>query len=151
MTKKNILIISPFFFPEPISTGKYNTDLALALANEGHDVTFLCYHPFYPEWKVKKTKENLSNINIIRGGKHISYSQKTFLRRIILELSFAFFVLRKLKKHQKNKDVIIPIFPPSFAFYISLKFINKKIRKVGVVHDLQEIYSAEKRVFLIKL
>ena len=58
-SKKNILIISPFFFPEPISTGKYNTELALALRDKGHNVTFLCFHPFYPNWVIKKSNLSL--------------------------------------------------------------------------------------------
>ena len=70
---KNIVIISPFFFPEPISTSKFNTDVALKLQEEGHQVTVLCYHPFYPEWKTRYSSEKLDGINIIRGGQKIKY------------------------------------------------------------------------------
>jgi glycosyltransferase involved in cell wall biosynthesis len=143
--KKNILILSPFFFPEPISTGKFNTDFALALANEGHDVTVLCFHPFYPNWKIKRSNKTLKNIKIVRGGKFLKFTKITILRRFILEFSFAFFLLRTIRKYQKNKDLIIPIFPPSFAFYSILRFIKKDIKKVGMVHDLQEIYSKDKK------
>lgn len=149
--KKNILIISPFFYPEPISTGKYNTDLALALSKEGHEVTVLCFHPFYPDWKIKKSNKQLERINIIRGGSALRFSKKTIIRRFVLELGFAFFILRKIKTVQKNKDIIIPIFPPSFAFYSILSFLNKKVKKVGIVHDLQEVYSAEKKGFLNRI
>lgn len=143
-SKKNILILSPFFYPEPISTGKFNTDFVKGLINEGHKVTVLCFHPFYPAWKVKVSNDLLKGLKIIRGGKHLVFTNKTIFRRLILEFSFAFFVLRKIKKHQKNKDLIIPIFPPSFAFYSIFPFLNKKIRKVGMVHDLQEVYSEGK-------
>jgi colanic acid biosynthesis glycosyl transferase WcaI len=149
--KKNILIISPFFFPEPISTGKFNTDFAIALKNEGHKVTVLCYHPFYPDWKIKESHEKLEGINIIRGGKYLFFTKKTIVRRLILEVSFAFFVLRKIKKHQKNKQFIIPVFPPSFAFYSILPFLSKKIKKIGMVHDLQEVYSIGKKDIINKL
>lgn len=148
---KNILIISPFFFPEPISTGKFNTDFAISLKDKGHNVTILCYHPFYPDWKIKKNKSELEGIKIIRGGKNLVFSKKTIVRRIVLEFSFAFFILRNIKKHQKNKDIIIPVFPPSFAFYSILPFLNKKIQKVGMVHDLQEIYSIGKKGFINKI
>lgn len=148
---KNILIISPFFYPEPISTGKFNTDFAIALKNNGHNVTLLCYHPFYPDWKIKESQKELKGIKIIRGGKRLVFSKKTIVRRLILEFSFAFFVLRKIRKHQKNKDIIIPVFPPSFAFYSVLPFLNKKTRKVGMVHDLQEVYSNNKKGFLNKI
>jgi hypothetical protein len=147
-SRKNILIISPFFYPEPISTGKFNTNFAQGLANQGHAVTVLCFHPFYPNWNSKSSTAQLEGIEIIRGGKNLSYTKSTILRRFILEISFAFFVLRKLWKHQKGKDLVIPIFPPSFAFYFILPFLNKKIRKVGMVHDLQEVYSEEKDGFI---
>ena len=149
--KKNILILSPFFYPEPISTGKFNTSFVNGLIKEGHKVTVLCFHPFYPDWKSKKSKEQLKGVEIIRGGKNLYYTKKTIFRRLILEFGFTFFVLRKLYKHQKNKDLVIPIFPPSFAFYFTLPFLNKKIRKVGMVHDLQEVYSQGKSGFLNKI
>ncbi len=148
--KKNILIISPFFFPEPISTGKFNTDFAVALKNNGHNVTMLCYHPFYPEWKIEESNEQLNGIKIIRGGKYLFFSKKTIVRRLILELSFVFFILRKIRKHQKKKDIIIPIFPPSFAFLSILPFLNRNLKKVGMVHDLQEVYSINKKGFVNK-
>jgi glycosyltransferase involved in cell wall biosynthesis len=148
--KKNILILSPFFYPEPISTGKFNTDFAVALKNDGHNVTVLCYHPFYPDWKIKESQEELNGIKIIRGGSNLNFSKNTIVRRFILEFSFAFFTLRKIRKHQKNKDIIIPVFPPSFAFYLILPFLNNKLRKVGMVHDLQEVYSINKGGFINK-
>ena len=150
-SKKNILLISPFFYPEPISTGKFNTDFTTGLKKEGHEVTVLCFHPFYPAWKTKRSNGLLNGVKIVRGGKYLVYTKKTIFRRLILEFSFAFFVLRKLRKYQKNKDLIIPIFPPSFAFYFILPFLNKKIRKVGMVHDLQEVYSEGKTGFLNKV
>jgi len=150
-SKKNILIISPFFFPEPISTGKFNTDFAIALRNDGHNVTMLCYHPFYPDWKIKESQEKLKGIKIIRGGKHLLFGKKTIIRRFVLEFSFALFVLRKIRKHQKNKQIIIPVFPPSLAFYLVLPFLSRKIKKVGMVHDLQEVYSVDKEGFVSKL
>ena len=149
--KKNILIISPFFYPEPISTGKFNTNFVTELVEKGNEVTVLCFHPFYPGWKIKKSNRTLKGIKTIRGGRNLFFTNRTILRRLILEFSFAFFVLRKLQKHQKNKDLIIPIFPPSLAFYFILPFLNRKIKKVGIVHDLQEVYSEGKNGFLNKL
>ncbi|WP_088324536.1 glycosyltransferase [Polaribacter tangerinus] len=149
--KKNILIISPFFYPEPISTGKFNTDFAIALKNEGHHVNVLCYHPFYPNWVIKKNSKKLKGIKIIRGGKFLWFSKNTFVRRFILELSFMFFIVKNIKKYKNNTDVIIPVFPPSFAFFAIVPFLSKKIKKVGMVHDLQEIYSEDKKGFLYKI
>ena len=141
---KKIVLISPFFYPEPISTGKFNTDFALKLQEEGHQVTVLCSHPFYPEWKTRDSSEKLDGITIIRGGQKIKYSKKTSLRRVVLEIWYAFFILKNIKKHQNKIDIIIPVFPPSLAFYCASFFIKKEIKKIGIIHDLQIIYSSQK-------
>ncbi len=142
---KNILLISPFFFPEPISTGKYNTDMVLKLRDDGHKVTVLCFHPFYPSWEVEESQEKLNDIEIIRGGKKIKYSKKTSFRRVILEVWYAFFVIKNIKKFQNNIDLVIPVFPPSLAFYFASFFLKRDIKKTGIVHDLQLIYSYQKK------
>lgn len=149
--KKNILFISPFFFPEPISTGKFNTDVVLALAEKGHQVTVLCFHPFYPDWKIIKSDAKLENINIIRGGKNLFFTKKTILRRLILEISFAFFVLKNIYKYQSKIDILLAIFPPSCYFFSIIPFLKKKITFIGMVHDLQQIYASERNGFLNKL
>ena len=148
--KKKILIVSPFFYPEPISTGKFNTDLVRSLSEKGHEVTVLCFHPFYPSWKSIKSNEQIEGVTIIRGGNTLIYPKKTVFRRMVLEVGFAFFVLKKLRKVQKNKDIIMPVFPPSLAFYLLLPFLNREVRKVGMIHDLQEIYSSNKKGLLNK-
>ena len=48
--QQQILIVSPFFYPELISTGKANQHLAEAFVAEGHGVTVVCSHPLYPTW-----------------------------------------------------------------------------------------------------
>lgn len=148
--KKNILLISPFFYPELISTGKFNSDMVIALRDQGHHVKVLCFHPFYPKWKTEISEEKIDNIDIIRGGRNNIYTQKNTVRRFILELSFAIFVFRKIVKHQKKIDIIIPVFPPSLAFYTVLPFLRKGIKKVGIIHDLQEVYSKNKKGILYK-
>lgn len=150
-SQKNILVLSPFFYPEPISTGKFNTDFVVSLQKKGHNVTVLCFHPFYPDWSIKKSQKTLKGIEIVRGGKNLFFTKKTLIRRLILEISFAFFILRNLKKHQLNKDIIIPVFPPSFAYFVILPFIKKSIKKVGMVHDLQEVYANQKKGVINRL
>ena len=112
----NILLISPFFYPEPISTGKYNTDLVKELVKFGAKVTVICSHPIYPEWKVNFTTKTLTGVEIIRGGGYVRYPSNNLLRRFLLELWFAFFVFRNIIKLRKKIDVIIPVFPPSLSF-----------------------------------
>ena len=147
---QNILIISPFFFPEPISTGKFNSDIAVALNDEGHNVTVLCSHPIYPKWKAEKTSAKIDGIKIQRGGGSIYYPKNPIVRRMVLEVWFACYVLWNIFKLRKKLDIIIPVFPPSLAFYVIIPFIRNKIFKVGMVHDLQEVYSSDRKGFFGK-
>lgn len=140
ISKRKILILSPFFFPEPISTGKYNTTLAKALRDKGMEVTVICSHPFYPAWKTQKTNQEIEGIKIIRGGPVINYPKNLFLKRALLELGYAFFVLKTFYKLRDETDLIVPVFPPSLAFYSILSFLRKKTVKVALVHDLQEVF-----------
>jgi len=150
-SKDKVLIISPFFFPEPISTGKFNTHFVNALKRKVQSVTVLCSHPFYPEWKVTPSTDSLKEVTIIRGGKRIIYPKNTTLRRFILELWYAFFVFFKFLKLRNKVDVIVPIFPPSLAFYILQPFLRKEQRSIAIIHDLQEVYASKKRGFLNKI
>ncbi len=146
-----ILVISPFFYPEPISSGKFNTDMVLALKNKGYEVTIICSHPIYPKWEVELSDDVIDGVDIIRGGSKIKYSKKVVVRRMILELWYAFFVVRKGLKLLKNSDLIIPVFPPSLAFYFLRFFLKDKHRSIGIVHDLQEVYSSDRSGFLSKV
>lgn len=148
---KNILLISPFFYPEPISTGKFNTDIVMALKDAGHNVTVLCSHPIYPKWIPEESHATLDGVLILRGGKNIKYSKNSFLRRIILEIWFASYILRNIFKRQKDIHILIPVFPPSLGFYLIIPFIKKGIEKIGMVHDLQEVYSKSKKGFINKV
>lgn len=135
----NTLLISPFFYPELISTGKYNTDLALNLVKQGHRVHVWCFHSFYPDWKIKKSDQQLKNIFIKRGGLGVRFTGKQFIDRIILELSFLFFLIKEKVKNKQVFDNIIFISPPSISIII-LKAFRANVNKVIIVHDLQFIH-----------
>jgi glycosyltransferase involved in cell wall biosynthesis len=137
---KKALILSPFFYPEMISTGKYNTDIAQTLVEAGYKVTILCSHPLYPKWVPSLSEASLEGMKIIRGGKMIRYPSHPMLRRLILELWFTFFVFRKLLSETQNYDLVIPIFPPSLMM-IAVGFFKNRFKKmVGIVHDLQAVH-----------
>lgn len=144
------LLISPFFFPEPISTGKYNTDLTLNLVKQGHRVHVWCFHSFYPDWKIKKSDQQLKNIFIKRGGLGVRFTGKQFIDRIILELTFLFFVIKEKMKNKQAFDNIIFISPPSLSIFI-LKAFKANINKVIIVHDLQFIHIKTKSDKLSKV
>ncbi len=65
---KRVLFLSPFFYPEMISTGKYNSYLVKVLVNRGYSVDVVASHPLYPDWKPKISKADLQGCTIHRGG-----------------------------------------------------------------------------------
>lgn len=121
-----------------------------ALVNQGDKVTVLCSHPIYPSWVPVPSNSKMRGVKIIRGGSKIRYTKKAFIRRAVLELWFTIFVVKNIFKHKKEIDIIIPVFPPSLAFFVILPFLVKT-RKIGMVHDLQEVYSKEKKGVFNKL
>lgn len=138
----NVLLLSPFFYPEPISTGKYNAILAKELGEKVDSVDVLCAHPIYPKWKVEPTNKQLDGITAIRGGKWLKFPNNVLLRRAVLEIWFFFFVFFKLLISNKKYTHIVPIFPPSL-FMLLVPMLAKKAKVVGIVHDLQGVYAKQ--------
>lgn len=136
-----IIIISPFFSPEPISTGRYNTFLSKELASRRHDIEIVCFHPIYPTWKVEPTNQQLRGVKAHRGGRYLVLPKNQYLRRIILEIVFsvhAFFSMILLPK----MDLVINVMPPSLFLLVTLPIQCLRARKVAaIVHDLQGVYA----------
>ena len=138
--KLSILTFSPFFYPEPISTGKYNTHVAKALVSEGCSVEVIASYPFYPEWRPKRSAESLEGVRIYRGGSLFPYSKSMIIRRIQLELGFTLHAVRQFL-FKRNKDIVIPIFPPIIFFFFINLLIAKRTKKIGIVHDLLSVMA----------
>lgn len=137
MTENNfsISLLSPFFYPEPISTGKYNTYLAKEFVRSGCSVEVVALHPTYPDWRAKRTNAAIKGVKIHRGGGAISYVGSQVLRRIQLELTFLLHSLNCLPQIRK-KDILIPVFPPILFFFFVYLFVSSGTRKIGIVHDV---------------
>jgi colanic acid biosynthesis glycosyl transferase WcaI len=145
---KTVLLVSPFFYPELISTGKYNTCLVRSLLNENISVKVIASYPIYPDWKPKDTLETIEEVELYRGGLFIKYPKNPIFRRLILELWFSIFSLYRFLRIRKEIDVIVPVFPPSLFFALISFFIPKNVKVFGIVHDLQGVYAEKsERVF----
>lgn len=151
--RKTVLIFSPFFFPENISTGRYNTHLALALQQQGNAVVTVCSYPFYPEWEVSTDNiADLPGIEILRGGSRMKYPGSQVLRRLMLELWYFFFTRKAIQSLSERKiDLIIDIYPPNLFSLGSLRKRRLKAPIVGIVHDLQGVMSQTKASFLRRI
>lgn len=147
---KTILIASPFFYPEPISTGKYNTFLAEKLVEKNHEVTVICSYPFYPEWKPKFTKKNLAGVRLMREGLRMVYPKSAILRRLMLELWFAWHFFKKARGIKGQVDIVVAVSPPVF-FTIFVRLLFKKRKKVVIVHDLLGVMAISSNNFTRRL
>jgi colanic acid biosynthesis glycosyl transferase WcaI len=92
MTER-LLLLSPFFFPEPISTGRYNTFLVQALVDKGVHVDVICFHPLYPNWRPRRSNKGLNGARISRGGAWMRFPKNNLLRRAVLEAGFLLHVI----------------------------------------------------------
>lgn len=145
MKTSNYLIISPFFFPESISTGKYNGLLAKGLIDEGLAVDVICSHPIYPSWVPTKALTELPGTTARRGGLKIFYPSKPILRRVILEVWFAFHVTWQMLRGARNTKTVIAVFPPSLFMPLIPLLAKRGTHLIGIVHDLQGVYASKKK------
>ena len=134
---RQILFVSPFFWPEAISTGKYNTCLVEALAAKGNTVDVVTSHPFYPAWKPLVSHSTLSGVRIHRAGGSVRYPKAILLRRLVLELWFACYSVWKTWKLRRGLEQVIVVFPPSLFAVLVNRIFPSSIHKLGIVHDFQ--------------
>jgi glycosyltransferase involved in cell wall biosynthesis len=137
--QSRILLISPFFYPEAISTGKYNTVIAQALARNGAEVSVLTSHPLYPAWKPVRTGEQLNGISITRGGALVRYPRRPVLRRIVLESWFAWHAERSAASFIDRVDTVVAVFPPNLFFRRVDRMLPARVKRIGILHDVQAI------------
>lgn len=139
---EDIFVYSPFFYPEQISTGKYNTHLVEELVKKGCNVKVFASHPLYPDWQPKKSSASISGVEIYRGGGWLKYPKQSMMRRVVLEIWFACSTLIRYFISGKTPDIVIPVFPPSLFFLLLNWLMPSSVCRVGIVHDLQGVYAA---------
>lgn len=142
---KRVLFISPFFFPEEISTGKYNTHLVKALVDKGHYVRVITSYPLYPDWVPKMTDKTLKGIDILRGGAGVRYPKSQVFKRIVLELWFAWYVTKQVFQQRNNIDLLVAIFPPVFFMLFAHVLVPKRVIRIGIVHDLLGVMATSSK------
>ncbi len=137
---KKILFLSPFFYPEQISTGKYNSFLVEKLIEGNCEVDVVAFHPFYPDWVISKSEKPFKSAKVYRYGERVRFPKSQILRRIVLESKYFYYVSKHLFIHKNEYDIVISIFPP-VLFMFATGFFLKKVLKVGIVHDVQGIMA----------
>jgi colanic acid biosynthesis glycosyl transferase WcaI len=132
-------VFSPFFYPEMISTGKYNSILVQALAERGAAIEVVTSHPFYPAWRPVRWYGEFEDSSVHRGGAWVRYPRSILLRRLILELWFSFYATYRAWVGREDLTTVVGVFPPSLFFVFMRLLLPLSARKIGIVHDLQGI------------
>lgn len=140
-----ILVLSPFFFPEPISSGKYNAILAQQLARRGARVVALASHPLYPLWRPARSTAKLEGVSIIRGGAWVRYPKKAILRRFVLETWYAAFACWSCVRLKEKPTQVVAILPPTLFLVLLRAILPRGIPIVGIVHDIQAVLAARSK------
>jgi len=148
MKSTKVLFISPYFHPEKISTGKYNSLLVRALVENGAHVEVIASEPFYPAWKPARSNGELQGVPVHRGGAWIRYPQSMILRRAVLESWFALHALWQSLKLNKDTSIIVGVFPPCLFFVLSRYLFPPSAQRIGIVHDLQGLLGLSDGGFL---
>jgi colanic acid biosynthesis glycosyl transferase WcaI len=139
--RERLLLLSPFFHPEPISTGKYNTFLLQALIQNGFRADVICFHPIYPGWRPRRSNAAMAGARIFRGGAWARYPKNSLLRRFVLECVFGLHVLthaRRIKRYSR----IVAVTPPMLFLPLLWIFAHRHTKVSTIVHDLQGIMAA---------
>jgi len=140
-TVQRVLLLSPFFFPELISTGRYNTWLARALVKRSVKVTVVTSFPLYPVWKPILIKDSVSGIDTHRSGLYVWYPKSAIGRRLVLEIWFGVYALFWSVKLRNKIDTVVTITPPGLFLPYIRKVLPKHVSLIGVVHDLQGVMA----------
>ena len=143
--KLRLLLLSPFFYPEMISTGKYNTFLVNALLSRGCSINVITSHPFYPDWRPVESHAAYGRASISRAGLHVVYPRSAVLRRLVLELWFASHAAWNALRLRNRLDIAISVFPPNFFMLIANLVLPRSVKKIGIVHDLQGVMAGSKQ------
>lgn len=144
-----ILIYSLNFLPELTATGKYTGELAVWLAEQGHEISAIAGMPHYPQWSLfdeyvpaQYMREQKNGVDILRVPHFIPEKSKVSAsNRIKMELSFirkSFRYWRKILTSKNKYDVVILVCPPLFtAIYPMLYKFFRGVPWVLHVQDIQ--------------
>ena len=114
MTQR-LLLLSPFFHPEPIGMGRYNGYLARLLTKKGVAVDVLCFHPLYPGWRPRSSKAALPGVRIHRGGAWLRFPKAGLLRRAVLEIGFLSYILKHARRIRTYSQIVVVLPPMLFV------------------------------------
>jgi len=131
--KKNLLIITHWFFPERVGGASRLTDLAKGLS-KWYKVTVLCPPPSFPYGSFKRdnrliSKERMKNIKIVRLWTYQPQKNPNNIQRILNYILFPFLALFWCIFSGMKYDVIFTTTPTTFIGFcgFTIKTLYRKV------------------------
>jgi len=117
-----VVIYGVNYAPELTGIGKYSGEMAIWLAEQGHEVRVVTAPPYYPEWKVSEgyatarySRNVINGVDVFRCPLYVP-ATPSGLKRIIHLASFALLSFPvMLKQIFWKPDVVLIIEPPVFC------------------------------------
>lgn len=143
-TDADVLMISPYYRPEPIGSGPFCGDLAEAFSTTGRHVNVLTTRPSYPRNAVYESyqdgsqdRQSLNGVDIQRVAIH-ERSGTSVLSRLLTETSFAMNAARVLWRwNHATPPVVIALCPSVFSVLLATTQRRRRTRCIALVHDIQ--------------
>lgn len=144
MNKKNITVITGFYYPEDTAIGLYTTQFCEFLMKKGYSIKVITGFPNYPKWEIFADYKNLKKfyseknkgIEIIRYKQFIP-KKATIISRVLMMFSLFFGTFINVFKIKKT-DLVICIVPFTSSILPSLLLSTKNNAKLWVhVQDFE--------------
>jgi len=142
---KNILYLSPYFWPEEIGSAPYSTELAVWLKDQGHSLQVVAFRPHYPRiedfaaWSGgARDEEVLGEIRISR----IAVAERGaggLKERIKNDIRFLFGVwLHAFRGKFRGADVVVAYVPSILTLFAAMPIrLLTGSRVIAIVHDIE--------------
>lgn len=141
---KSVLLVTQHYWPEPIGSAPYLTDLAEWLAEQGSDVRVLTCRPHYPDGIVPPAYRKGRRDSESRAGVLIERlppfrpAARGVVGRVLREGLFLLQGLGALVTgRMRRNDHVISLCPSVFAVLLGIAARRRGGRHVVLVHDIQ--------------
>ena len=131
-----VLLLNQAFYPDVVSTAQHTTDLALALAERGHEVTVIASTRAYDSPSTRYSLEETWNGIEIRRIWATGFGKKTKWGRVADFASFSLSCVWRLLWTRRQDVVVALTSPPWISFLAALLVRARGGRLVYWVMDL---------------
>ncbi|MFM0308928.1 glycosyltransferase WbuB [Paraburkholderia sp. RL17-383-BIF-A] len=135
-----ILIYGINYAPELTGVGKYTAEMAVLLANRGHEVRVVCAPPYYPEWRVgegyaswRYQHETRDGVAIWRAPLWVP-SRPSGLKRMLHLATFAATSLPLLARHVLWRPHAVMLIAPTLMCAPGLLMLARLTRASAWLH-----------------